>query len=304
MADPASMTPVCPIEDARVLGADPYLDRYLDHPEGVAVGSDGTVYAGGEDGQVYRVDPADGTATQLADTGGFPLCLTLDAAEETLYVCDFQEHAVFRVPLGGQATDGVVPEAVVRGTEDERPIQPNYAVFDSDGRLFLSDSGDRTAPLDQSGGCVMAVEPDGSTRVLTEALSAWTNGLALSQDESTLYVAETGVGAVSAVHLDDGGGVDRIELVTDEVDHVDGIALDAADDLYLVSIGDDAVYRLGDDGLELVVHDPVGLTMCNPTNVAFGGPDMETMYVANLGLPHLTVVGIDRPGRFPTVRHG
>ncbi len=28
----------------------------LDHPEGVAVGPDGMIYAGGESGQVYRIE--------------------------------------------------------------------------------------------------------------------------------------------------------------------------------------------------------------------------------------------------------
>ena len=32
------------------------IEHGMDHPEGVAVGLDGKVYAGGEAGQVYRVD--------------------------------------------------------------------------------------------------------------------------------------------------------------------------------------------------------------------------------------------------------
>src|SRR4051812_49651927 len=45
------------------------LAEGLDHPEGAAVGPDGTVYAGGEAGQIYRI-AADGTPEQYADTGG------------------------------------------------------------------------------------------------------------------------------------------------------------------------------------------------------------------------------------------
>jgi sugar lactone lactonase YvrE len=293
---------VCDLSDAGILGADPYHKTYLDHPEGVAVGSDGIVYAGGEDGQVYRIDPTTNDVEVLADTGGFSLCVTLDAPEKNLYVCDFKKHAVFRVPLEADGTTDGDVETVIAGTETEPPIQPNYCVFDSEGRLYLSDSGDRTAPMDQSGGCVIVIEPDGSDRVLTDEPSAWTNGLALSRDESTLYVAETGTEEVSAIHLDEDATVVDIELVADDFGHVDGIALDADENLYAASIGDNAIYRQRDGETEVVLHDPAGLTMCNPTNVAFGGDDMRTLYIANLGLTHITTIEVDRSGRFPTVR--
>jgi hypothetical protein len=42
----------------------------LDHPEGVALGPDGKVYAGGEGGQVYRIDYASRHVETYADTGG------------------------------------------------------------------------------------------------------------------------------------------------------------------------------------------------------------------------------------------
>lgn len=302
MVDLDAADPVCDLGYAGILGADPYLETYLDHPEGVAVASDGTVYAGGEDGQVYRVNPETNDVTELTDTGGFSLGVALDASEENLYICDFQEHAVFRLPLAADGTTAGDLERVIAGTKTEPPIQPNFCVFDSEGRLYVSDSGDRTAPMDQSGGCVIVVEPDGSDRVLTDELSAWTNGLALSKDESTLYVAETGTEEVSVVRLADDATVVDIELVADDFGHVDGIALDAADNLYAASIGDNAIYRQRDGETEVVLHDPVGLTMCNPTNIAFGGPDMRTLYIANLGLTHITTVEVDRPGRFPTAR--
>ena len=49
----------------------------LDHPEGLAVARDGTVYAGGEAGQVYRISPDGKKVEVLANTGGFCLGLTL-----------------------------------------------------------------------------------------------------------------------------------------------------------------------------------------------------------------------------------
>ena len=41
----------------------------LDHPEGIAWGLDGHAYAGGEAGQVYRIDVERREVVQFADTG-------------------------------------------------------------------------------------------------------------------------------------------------------------------------------------------------------------------------------------------
>ena len=43
----------------------------LDHPEGVALGPDGLIYAGGEAGQVYRVYPDTGSVELSTDTYGY-----------------------------------------------------------------------------------------------------------------------------------------------------------------------------------------------------------------------------------------
>ena len=40
----------------------------LDHPEGIAVGLDGTLYAGGEAGQIYRISSVSYTHLTLPTT--------------------------------------------------------------------------------------------------------------------------------------------------------------------------------------------------------------------------------------------
>lgn len=299
MSSPDPAAGVVSVDDSEIVGADPWLKTRLDHPEDLVVFDERTLFAGGESGQLYRIDVAEGTVSTVASTDGFALGLELGPNGD-LYACDFQNHAIFRLPLtdDGMPTGSLKTE--VQGSHSNPPRHPNYCLFDSDGRLYLSDSGDREN-MAASGGCIYVVNPDGTGRVLTDGPSAFPNGLALSQDEQILYVAESGTHEVSALHLDDGRVVDT-EFVTNEFGFVDGLALNADDDLYAASIGDNAVYRLVDGEVELVVADPDGLVIGNPTNIAFGGPEMRTLYVANLGLWHLTAIELDDRGRHPTIR--
>ena len=87
----------------------------LDHPEGIAVGPDGLVYAGGEAGQIYRV-AGDGALDEIASTGGFIYGVTVTGSGD-VFACDFGNAAVARV----QATTGEVA-TYSRGTT-ERPIR-------------------------------------------------------------------------------------------------------------------------------------------------------------------------------------
>jgi hypothetical protein len=72
----------------------------LDHPEGIAWGRDGNLYAGGEAGQIYRIAPDGSSVTEMASTGGFILGLCMDA-NNTIYACDLGHQAVMRITQDG-----------------------------------------------------------------------------------------------------------------------------------------------------------------------------------------------------------
>jgi gluconolactonase len=285
MAAPDPGDALVPLDEASTVGADPWLETRLDHPEDVAIAPDGTLYAGGEAGQLYHVDPATDSVVELAQTGGFVLGVTLGPNGD-LYACDFQRHAVFRLPLDGQAADGEL-NTVVSGSKDVPPWHPNYCVFDEAGRLYVSDSGDRSE-MANAGGCIYVRDRGGDDRVLTEVCSAFPNGLVLSPDGSVLYVAESGTHNVWALQLDDGQVVDA-SVLTDEMGLIDGLAVDSAGRLYGASIGDNAIYRFENGTVDVYATDPTGLTLGNPTNVAID-EDRDVLYVANLALWHITML--------------
>ena len=78
--------PILDLAAARVF-ADGRPDRLPRPPEGVAVDSDGSVWCGGETGQIYRI-PQEGSSVELrvADDDGFTLALVFGRDDHLYYV--------------------------------------------------------------------------------------------------------------------------------------------------------------------------------------------------------------------------
>lgn len=250
----------------------------LDHPEGVAWGPDGFLYAGGESGQIYKIDTEAQTAQQIASTGGFVLGLALDG-NGNIYACDSVRSAVLRITPQGEVTE------FSSGTGD-RPMQtPNYPVFDQQGSLYVSDSGS----WPEGGGCIYRINAGGGTEVWSTDASNFANGMALSADGRHLYVVESVLPGVSRIpiHVDGSGG--PLETVVKLPQTVpDGLAFDEEGRLYISCYRPDRIYTYAPDGsLHVFADDFQGTILAGPTNVAFGGQDMSTLFIASLGRWHI-----------------
>jgi len=247
----------------------------LDHPEGVAWGPDGYVYAGGEAGQIYRISLT-GEVEQFASTGGFILGVCLDG-DANVYACDSGRGAIMRISPEGEV------EAYFEGNDGRRLVGPNYAVFDREGNLYFSESGG----FHEDNGRIWVVRPGGRGEVLRDDLSAFPNGLALSPDEHYLYVVLSTLPGIARVPLG-GGAAETIALLERKVP--DGIAFDAAGALYISCYTPDEIFRLGPGGGDpvLVAEDWERTVLAAPTNVAFCGAGLGTLVAANLGRWHLS----------------
>jgi gluconolactonase len=251
----------------------------LDHPEGVAWGADGHVYAGGEAGQVDRVT-LDGEVTEIGTTGGFLLGLCVDA-DGNVYACDTVNRAVMRVRPDGMSS------RYAEGSGGREMVNPNWPVFAADGTLYVSDSG----AWGGDDGCLWVVPPGRAAAVLRDDVRAFPNGMALSADGSWLYCIETRAQrvvrvAVSGAHS--GGAPDEVVRLPDRT-VPDGLAFDAAGGLLISCYAPDIVYRLDPAGeLEVVAEDWQRLTLAAPTNVAFCGDDLGILVAASLGRWHLS----------------
>jgi gluconolactonase len=264
----------------------PFADG-LDHPEGVAWGPDGHVYAGGEAGQIYRVDPESGHYDEIANTGGFILGLCFDGSGN-LYVCDNGNDCVQKI-----TPDGTV-SVYSRGAPDRALRVPNYPVFDQAGNLYVSDSGDHR----EYNGCLFRVKPGGEAEVINTTLNQFPNGLTISPDGDWLYVAMSNVPGVARLRLHADGTVGEAEIVVELPYTVpDGLAFDVDNNLYVSCYTPDRIYRVSPAGdVEIVVEDWESTRIATPTNIAFGGQDMSTLFIASLGRWHLTRGAMPVPG--------
>ena len=283
-----------PSEPLRDLSEFVSLADGLDHPEGVAAGPDGTIYAGGEAGQIYRVDSG-GAFEQIASVDGFALGLAVDG-DHNIYVCENTSHTVKRV-----APDGSV-SVYSSGAADRKFVTPNYPAFDAAGNLYVTDSGSWNG----NDGCVFVVRPGGSTECFTDKVTAFPNGLALGPDGSWLYVVVSTLPGVVRIAIEPDGSAGDIETVVELARNVpDGLAFDADGALYIACYAPSVIYRLSPRGsLDVLGYDWQNTQLAAPTNIAFTGPDRTTMIIGSLARWHLTRIFMEVPGlplHFPSL---
>ncbi len=249
------------------------LAEGLDHPEGAAVGPDGTVYAGGEAGQIYRIAP-DGTPEQYADTGGFLYGVTVDGSGN-VYGCDMGRGEIVRVDPSGTVT------AYSHGT-GEHPLRvPNFSAFDDGGRLYVTDSGEWGA----DDGLVFRVAPGGETTVWTDAVTAFPNGCCLTAAGDALLVIESHMRRVVRVPIEGDGSAGVPELVADLAgSQPDGIALAVDGTMFVGCYRPDRVWRIALGGRpEVWFDDPDGVVLNQPANPVFVGDGLRRLLLSSLG---------------------
>ena len=245
----------------------------LDHPEGVAVGPDGSLFAGGEAGQIYRVG-LDGALDEFASTGGFIYGMAV-AGSGDVFACDFGNAAVMRISTKSEIT------TYSNGTA-ERPMRvPNFAAFDGGGNLYVTDSGE----WGEDDGVVYRIAPGGATEVWTEATRRFPNGCCLTAGGEALLVVESHGRAVVRVPIEDDGRAGRPEPIVDlSGSQPDGIALAEDGTMFVGCYRPDRIYRIRPGGpVEVFADDPDGVVLNQPANVAFSGPNLDRLVVSSLG---------------------
>jgi sugar lactone lactonase YvrE len=261
----------------------------LDHPECIAIHPDGSVWAGGEAGQVYKITHDGRTVTEVANTGGFILGIAFAPDCSWLAVCDLKNKCVWKLDL---STDKL--EKFATGAGDINFSIPNFAAFDEKGKLYVSDSG----AFRQVNGKIFCFDQSGNGHIWHYGPFNFANGMALSKDEKYLYVVCTWLPGVERIRInDDGTAGQRAVFVTLPKTCPDGIAFDAEENLYISCYAPNAIYKVNTQGeISTVIEDWEAHTLSNPTNIAFGGKDMKQLYAANLGRWHICRMDMETAG--------
>ena len=244
------------------------------YSEGAAVDADGAIYISDVyNGIIYRVG-ADGEAKAWAETGAPNGHKIL--ADGTHLVCDGSQHAVLRLDAAGKLLGKAAFEY------DGKPLRkPNDLTIDPKGGFYFTDPGGSS--LKNPIGTVHYVDARGKTHLVAEGL-AFPNGIALRPDGKTLLVGESHNNRILSYDIVAPGKVGKMRvfanLPTKKGEQIanepDGICLDAEGNLYVAHYGMRQVQVLSHTGKLLRRYGAGNLTT---SNVAFGGPRMDQLYV-------------------------
>ncbi len=270
--------------------------------EGPAQAPDGSVYfsditfvkaSGNQAGHIWRWDPRTKAALVFRSPSGMSNGIVFDA-QGRMVVAEGAGFGGRRITRTDMQTGKSV---IVAGLFNGRPFNsPNDLVLDARGRIYFTDprySG--YEPIEQPVQGVYRIDLDGSVSLVV-ADAGKPNGIAVSPDQATLYVAAHDDGAFGELPREtpaapgrmallaydlapDGSAKFRRAVVDFSPAGPDGIAVDRNGNIYCAVQGD----RQG-----IHVYSPAGKELAyiptpeSPTNVKFGrsgGPDAQTLFI-------------------------
>jgi gluconolactonase len=277
-----NLAPKLPLSACRIFFDGTFGEPQLDHPEGVAVHDDGSIWCGGERGQIYRIEPDGSAMDQVATTNGFCLGVAFGRTGD-LYVCDAKHAAVMRL----DARTGHV-DTFANGASGRRLRLPNYPAFDGEENLYVSDSNEMNKP----GPGIYRFAADGTGELWYEHDVNFANGIAFDPGYNGLYVAETFSNRIFRVPVQpDGSAGERENLISLPGVLPDGLAFDTNAVLYIACYEPSQILVSAPpyDEVRCLVRDDDAHVLCHPTNVALRD---RTLFISNLGRWHITALDL------------
>jgi sugar lactone lactonase YvrE len=218
--------------------------------------------------QVLRI-ASDGTATPIVTVPNLPSGLGW-LPDDRLLVVSMEDRKVMRLDPGGLVEHADVSEIATWHCND--------MVVDRQGRAYVTNFGDDSHPgVPPRSGKIARVDPDGRVTAVADGMG-FANGMAISADGSTFYVAETRsepprIGAFDIAP--DGSLSNRRAIVEFSDASPDGICLDAEGALWVASPFTNEALRVLDGCI--VQRVSTGDQGCYA--VALGGDDGHTLFI-------------------------
>jgi gluconolactonase len=244
-------------------------------PNGAAIGADGAVYIANNGGAEYRPGHFLPVGVGADYVGGSIQRLDLKTRElRTLYT-----HC------GGN-----------------RLSAPNDLVFDKSGGFYFTDTGKRYARSRDHGGLYYALADGSSIREVAYPILT-PNGVGLSPDEATLYVADMEPARLWAFDLVEPGVIrreafpspygGRLVAGLGGFQRFDSLKVAASGNICVATLVAGTISVIAPDGS---LHSQVETPDQFPTNICFAGDDMQTAYVTLARSGHLIRFDWFEPG--------
>ena len=274
------------------------IARGLKFPEGPIAMADGSVVLVEiARGTLSRVTPQ-GAIEVIAELGGGPNGAAI-GPDGACYVCNnggFEWHDRDGLLFPGEApadysggriervdlTTGEVTE-LYREVNGIPLNGPNDIVFDREGGFWFTDLG-KTRGRIKDRGALYYAKPDGS--MIKEVVFGLEspNGVGLSPDEKTVYVADTVPGRLWAFDITAPGELapqagpmpGRFVGAPQGLNMFDSLAVDSQGNVCVATIVNGGITSISPDGAT-IKHYPFDDFIT--TNICFGGPDLKTAYI-------------------------
>lgn len=286
----------------------------LEFPEGPIIMPDGSVILVEIKRQTLtRVFP-DGAREIVAELPGGPNGAAI-GPDGRCYVCNnggFEWQEVM-----GQTISGDAPVDYCGGSIDVVDLEtgrvetlytheggnrlsgPNDIVFDRTGGFWFTDHGKGKGRSRDIGGLYYA-RPDGS-KIVEAAFPIFSaNGVGLSPDEETVYVADTFSGRLLALDLTAPGEIapspiplpGRPVATLPGYQFLDSLAVEECGNICVATLLNGGITTIAPDG----ATEHTAFPDLFPTNICFGGVDRRDAYVTLSGTGRLAKVRWPRPG--------
>ena len=223
-------------------------------------------------GRVFRATP-EGKVELVAEYDGEPNGLKI-RADGRIFITDYRNGIMELEPASGVVT----PLLGRRYSEHFRGL--NDLFFAANGDMFFTDQG-RTGHHDPTGSVYRISAAGRLECLLSRGINP--NGLVTNLDESVLYVGMTNANAVWHLALMPDGGVTAVGTMLQFSGGLgpDGLTLTADGGLVVAQPGMGAVWVFNRRGEPLYRVNTCGSDLV--TNIAFGGPDLKTLYMTDSG---------------------